>query len=150
MARMTSIACLRERVPRRAAVRIGTNRMQAAICIGAICIAAFVAPVAVAAQQTYTIDPTHTTPLFEVRHMGMSLQRGFFTNTTGTIVLDRAARKGAIDVVIGTGSVVTGSRVLTDVLKREDFFNAEKFPVMRFVSRDSCSTATCRSPRTAS
>jgi polyisoprenoid-binding protein YceI len=25
---------------------------------------------------------------------------------------------------------------MTDVLKREDFFNAEKFPAMRFVSRD--------------
>lgn len=137
---MTSIVCLWERLPRRAAVRIGANRIGAicirAICISAICIAACVAPVAVAAPQTYTIDPAHTTPLFEVRHMGMSLQRGFFTNTTGTIVLDRAARKGAIDVVIGTGSVVTGSRVLTDVLKREDFFNAEKYPVMRFASRD--------------
>jgi polyisoprenoid-binding protein YceI len=102
----------------------------------AACVAAFAASAAVAAPQTYVIDPEHTTPLFEVRHMGMSLQRGLFTNTTGTIVLDRAARKGAIDVVIGTGSVVTGSRVLTDVLKRDDFFNAEKFPVMRFVSRE--------------
>ena len=102
----------------------------------AACIAAVAASAAVAAPQTYVIDPAHTTPLFEVRHMGMSLQRGFFTNTTGTIVLDRAERRGSIDVVIGTGSVVTGSRVMTDVLKREDFFNADKFPAMRFVSRD--------------
>jgi polyisoprenoid-binding protein YceI len=102
----------------------------------AACVAVAAASVAVAAPQTYVVDPTHTTPLFEVRHMGMSLQRGFFTNTTGTIVLDRAERKGAIDVTIGTGSVVTGSSVMTDVLKREDFFNAEKFPAMRFVSRD--------------
>jgi len=102
----------------------------------AACVAALAASAVLAAPQTYVIDPTHTTPLFEVRHMGMSLQRGFFTNTTGTIVLDRAERKGAIDVVIGTGSVVTGSRVMTDVLKRDDFFNAEKFPAMRFVSRD--------------
>ena len=100
------------------------------------CVAACAASAAAAAPQTYVIDPTHTTPLFEVRHMGMSLQRGFFTNTTGTIVLDRAEHKGRIDVVIGTGSLVTGSRVMTDVLKREDFFNAENFPVMRFVSRD--------------
>jgi polyisoprenoid-binding protein YceI len=86
--------------------------------------------------RTYTIDGDHTTPMFEVRHMGMSLQRGFFTNTSGKITLDRAAHAGSLDVVIGTGSVVTGSRVLTDVLKREDFFNAERFPTMRFVARE--------------
>jgi polyisoprenoid-binding protein YceI len=94
------------------------------------------APAPALSQTTYTIDGEHTTPLFEVRHMGMSLQRGFFTNTSGKIVLDRAARTGSIDVVIGTGSVVTGSRVLTDVLKRDDFFNAEKYPTMRFVARE--------------
>ena len=89
-----------------------------------------------AAQETFVIDPTHTTPMFEVTHLGMSQQRGFFTNASGKITLDRAARRGSIDIAIGTGSVVTASRVLTDVLKREDYFNAEKFPVMSFVSRD--------------
>ncbi len=89
------------------------------------------------AQETYVVDPTHTTPMFEIAHLsGMSRQRGFFTNANGRITLDRAARTGTIDVEIGTGSLVTGSRVLTDVLKREDFFDSERFPVMRFASRD--------------
>ncbi|MEO8752178.1 MAG: YceI family protein [Casimicrobiaceae bacterium] len=89
-----------------------------------------------AAQEIYVIDSTHTTPMFEISHMGMSQQRGFFTNTMGKITLDRISRRGALDIVIGTGSVTTASRVLTDVLKREDYFNAEKFPVMTFSSRD--------------
>jgi polyisoprenoid-binding protein YceI len=89
-----------------------------------------------AAQETYVVDSTHTTPMFEVTHLGMSQQRGFFTNTLGKVTLDRNARRGSIDIVIGTGSVITASRVLTDVLKREDYFNAEKFPVMSFSSRD--------------
>ena len=90
-----------------------------------------------AAQETYVIDGAHTTPMFEIAHNGgMSRQRGFFTNTAGRVTLDRAAKAGTIDVVIGTGSVVTGSRVLTEVLKRDDFFASERFPTMRFASRD--------------
>ena len=91
---------------------------------------------ALAAPESYVIDSTHTTPMFEVMHLGMSLQRGFFTNASGRITLDRAAKSGSIDISIGTGSVWTASRALTDVLKREDYFNAEKFPVMTFASRE--------------
>jgi polyisoprenoid-binding protein YceI len=86
--------------------------------------------------ETYVIDGTHTTPMFEVRHMNMSRQRGFFTETMGTITLDRTARTGSIDVVVSTGSVVTSSRILTDVLKRRDWFNVEQFPAMRYVSTE--------------
>jgi polyisoprenoid-binding protein YceI len=75
-------------------------------------------------------------PMFEVTHVGMSQQRGFLTNASGKVTLDRAARSGSIDTTIGTGSVVTASRLLTDVLKRDDYFNAGKFPVMTFSSRD--------------
>jgi len=86
------------------------------------------------ALETYVIDGTHTTPMFEIRHMNMSRQRGFFTETMGTIKLDRAAKSGSIDVVVSTGSVVTSSRVLTDVLKRRDWFDTEQFPAMRYTS----------------
>lgn len=91
---------------------------------------------AAAAPETYVIDGTHTTPMFEVRHLGLSLQRGFFTNTIGNVTLDRAAKTGSIEVEIGTGSVVTASRVLNDVLKRDDWFNADLFPRMRYVARE--------------
>ena len=90
----------------------------------------------VAAAQTYVIDGTHTTPMFVVRHMNMSLQRGFFTESMGTIKVDRAAKSGSIDVVVSTGSVVTSSRILTDVLKRRDWFNVEQFPAMRYAATD--------------
>ncbi len=94
------------------------------------------ARVAAAAPVSYAIDGSHTTPMFEVRHMNMSLQRGFFTETMGTIKLDREARAGSIDVTISTGSVVTSSRILTDVLKRGDWLDAEQFPAMRYVATD--------------
>jgi polyisoprenoid-binding protein YceI len=74
--------------------------------------------------------------MFEIRHMNMSKQRGFFTETIGTIKLDRAAKTGSIDVVVSTGSVVTSSRILTDVLKRRDWFNVEQFPAMRYAASE--------------
>lgn len=92
---------------------------------------------AFAAEETYVLDSTHTTPVFEIAHLGgLSTQFGFFTNAQGRIVVDRVARRGSIDVDIGTGSVVTASRVLMDVLKRDDYFNTEKYPIMRYTSRD--------------
>jgi polyisoprenoid-binding protein YceI len=89
-----------------------------------------------AAQETYRLDSTHTTPMFEVLHLGVSLQRGLFTNASGTVTVDPAARTGTIDVVVGTGSVLTGSRVLTDVLKGPNFLDAEQFPLMTYRARD--------------
>lgn len=85
-----------------------------------------------AAAETYVIDGTHTTPMFEIRHMNMSKQRGFFTETMGIIKLDRATKTGSIDVVVSTASIVTSSRILTDVLKRSDWFDVEQFPAMRY------------------
>jgi polyisoprenoid-binding protein YceI len=83
------------------------------------------------------IDGTHTVPMFEVRHQGMSLQRGYFTNTMGKITLDRTAKTGTIDVEIGTGSVIAAivSRVVNDVLKGVGNFNADQFPTMRYAAR---------------
>ena len=69
----------------------------------------------VAAQETYVIESAHTIPMYEVRHLGMSLQRGFFTNTVGKVTLDRQAKKGTIDVEIGTGSLASAT------IKRSEF-----------------------------
>ena len=48
-----------------------------------------IATTALAAQETYVIDSTHTTPMFEVTHLGISQQRGFFTNASGKVTVDR-------------------------------------------------------------
>lgn len=97
---------------------------------------ALLAGAAAAQEATYTIDGTHTTPMYEIRHMGMSIQRGWFTDVQGTVTLDRDARKGTISVVIATASATTSSRVLNDVLKRADYFNVEQYPAMRYTATD--------------
>ena len=87
-----------------------------------------------ASAQTYTLDPEHSQPFFEVSHMGYSLQCGAFTGATGTITLDRAARKGTIDVSIDTSTVRTSDAKLDTKVRGEDFFNVAKYPTMRFKS----------------
>ena len=87
-----------------------------------------------AAEDTYTIDPVHSQPTFEVRHMGFSLQRGSFGKATGKVTLDRAAKKGSVEVTIDTTSIKTIDPKLDTLVKSEDFFNVAKYPTMTFKS----------------
>jgi polyisoprenoid-binding protein YceI len=97
---------------------------------------AVVAANAVAAQEVYVLDPSHTIPMYEVTHMGFSQQRGTFSNVSGRITIDRAARKGTMDIVVGTASINPGAPRLLAQIKGEDFFNVEKFPTMTYKSAD--------------
>ena len=73
-------------------------------------------------------------PMFEVQHMGYSLQRGTFSKASGKITLDRAAKKGSIDVTIDTTTVKTIDPRLDTHVRGEDFFNVAKYPAMSFKS----------------
>jgi polyisoprenoid-binding protein YceI len=95
--------------------------------------AAAAAP-ALAAPETYAIDGTHTFPRFSYSHFGMSTQLSRFNTTTGTIVLDKAAKTGSVDVVIDTKSVDTGFTVFNGHIQGEDFLDTAKFPTATFKS----------------
>jgi polyisoprenoid-binding protein YceI len=84
--------------------------------------------------ETYTLDPNHTFPSFEIGHFGYSFQRGRFDRTAGRITLDTAARKGSADIAIDTKSVDTGHPKLEEHLRSDDFFNTAKYPQMTFKS----------------
>lgn len=87
------------------------------------------------AQETYIIDPVHSQPGFEARHLGFSLQHvGSFAKQAGKVTLDRAARKGTIDVTIETASVRSFDPRLDAALKGDKFFDVEKYPTMTFKS----------------
>ena len=85
-------------------------------------------------QENYRVDPLHTTATFSVSHLGLSLQRGSFGRTTGTVMLDRTAKKGSIDVAIDAASVTSGSLSRETMLKGEDYFNVAQFPLITFRS----------------
>jgi len=93
--------------------------------------AAFAAP-AFASQDTYSLDNTHTFPRFEYSHFGYSNQVHRFNKTTGTIVLDRQAKTGSVDITIDAKSVDTGFADFNGHIQGEDFLNTEKFPAITF------------------
>ncbi len=87
------------------------------------------------AADSYTLDPTHTFPRFEISHFGFSTHRGQFNTTAGKLVLDRAAKSGSLEVTVQTASVNTGDPKLEAELRSDKFFNVEKFPAMTFKSK---------------
>jgi polyisoprenoid-binding protein YceI len=106
-------------------------RQAAAAVAGSLVI---VANGALATEESYTIDPVHSQPIFEVRHMGYSLQRGSFTKLSGKITLDREARKGGVDIAIDTAPIRTIGPRLDAHVKGEDFFDVAKYPTVAFKS----------------
>jgi polyisoprenoid-binding protein YceI len=89
-----------------------------------------------ASADSYTIDPRHTFPSFEVSHYGFSLQRGRFNKLSGTLELDATAKKGSVEITIDTTSVDMGFEDWNKHMRGERFFQTDKFPQARFVARD--------------
>src|SRR5947207_5578881 len=89
---------------------------------------------AVAAEESFVVEPVHSQPTFETRHIGMSPQRGNFGKVSGKVTLDRAEKKGTVDITIDATSIRTFDTRLDAIVKGERFFNVEKFPTVTFKS----------------
>jgi polyisoprenoid-binding protein YceI len=77
---------------------------------------------------TYKFDPDHTYPSFEADHIGgLSVWRGKFDKSQGTVTLDRAAKTGTVEVTTDIASVNTGSPKLDQYLQSDQFFDASKY-----------------------
>jgi polyisoprenoid-binding protein YceI len=107
----------------------------------AVLIAAALPVTAMAAPETYTLDPTHTYPNFMVEHWGLSMMYGRFDKSSGKFSFDRAAKTGAVEVTIETASLTTGdadkgnrARSRDEHLRQADFFNVAEFPRMTYKS----------------
>lgn len=100
----------------------------------ALTIAASFSSIAFAAPETFVLDSTHTLPRFEYSHFGYSTQQSRFDSTKGTIVIDRAAKTGSVDVTIDAKSVDTGYSVFNSHIQGEDFFYTEKYPTITYKS----------------
>ncbi len=71
----------------------------------ALILAAVAAAPALAAPETYVVNGNHTFPRFSYSHFGYSTQLSRFDKTTGTVVFDKAAKTGAVNIVIDAKSV---------------------------------------------
>lgn len=87
-----------------------------------------------AQADTYNVDGAHTFPRFSYSHLGLSTQLSRFNKTTGTVVLDKAAKTGSVDVVIDMKSVDTGFAIFSTELQNEEFFDVAKYPTASFKS----------------
>ncbi len=94
---------------------------------------------ALAAPESYTVDPIHTFPHFAIGHFGMSLIYGRFDKTSGRMTVDIAAKTGSVEITIEAASINTADnerggrpRSRDEHLRSPDFFNVQEFPRMTF------------------
>jgi polyisoprenoid-binding protein YceI len=82
---------------------------------------------------TYAVDPSHSHPSFETDHFGgLSVWRGIFKTTSGTIVMDKAASTGTVDVTVDTASIEFGDEKLNKHSTSAEMLDAAKFPTATF------------------
>lgn len=95
-----------------------------------------VAGTAQAAMVTYEIDPEHTFPSFEADHLGgLSVWRGKFNRSSGSVTLDREAGTGAVDVVVDVASIDFGHDALNEHALGPDLFDAGTHPRATYTGR---------------
>lgn len=87
------------------------------------------------AAESYKLDPTHTSVIFIVNHLGFSNFQGRFGGTSGELTLDREnpAASSAI-ITIDLSKVDTGVEGLDNHMKTADFLNVEQNPTATFKS----------------
>jgi polyisoprenoid-binding protein YceI len=82
----------------------------------------------ITAPVSYTIDPSHTYPSFEADHLGMSYWRGKMKKNSGTVVLDKQAGTGKVEIAIDLESIDFGLEALNAWATGDSFFNVKKSP----------------------
>ncbi|OWP57093.1 MAG: hypothetical protein B2I17_02740 [Thermoplasmatales archaeon B_DKE] len=88
-------------------------------------------------QRNWTVDQSHTTVEFSVRHMMISSVKGFFEKVEGEITgSPEKLQDGHAHIRILTGSVSTRDQTRDGHLKSPDFFYSEKYPSMDFVTTE--------------
>lgn len=88
-----------------------------------------------ATTTTWNIDPVHSVAEFKVKHMMISNVKGRFTGVKGVLTLDGAdVTRSKVEASIDTTSINTNDEGRDTHLKSAEFFDAETFPTMEFVS----------------
>lgn len=84
---------------------------------------------ALAAPVTYRLDPGHTYPSFEADHFGgLSVWRGKFDESSGSIVLDKEQGTGTVEVKVATSSIDFGNQKLNEHARSAEIFDTQKYP----------------------
>lgn len=91
--------------------------------------------VAISAPVTYTIDPNHTDVIASWNHLGFSNPVAHFGEVDGTITYDPDnVGTSSVNVVIPLSGLNSHVAKFDEHLRSADFFEAEKYPDIRFRS----------------
>jgi polyisoprenoid-binding protein YceI len=101
----------------------------------ALLLALFIGNGAVAAADKYDLDPHHTYPSFEADHFGLSIWRGKFNASSGTLWLDKTTGAGSVEVIVDLTSVDFGHDKLNAWAASEELFDVARYPQARYKGR---------------
>ncbi len=88
-----------------------------------------------AAPATYTLDPDHTQVLFSWNHFGYSNPTANLGLGSGTLIFDPARPdRASVEVTLLLSKLDTHVPALDIHLRKADFFDADKFPQIKFKS----------------
>ena len=86
-------------------------------------------------MSTWQLDPAHTQVNFSAKHMMVTTVRGTFHDVQGTIELDEDdPTRSHGEFRVATASVDTSFGARDTHLRSADFFDAERYPAITFVS----------------
>lgn len=82
----------------------------------------------------WSLDPSHTSVEFVVRHLGLSKVRGRFGSFTGDVVVAEDPTESTVNVAIEVTSIDTKDANRDTHLRANDFFDAPNHPTITFAS----------------
>ena len=85
-------------------------------------------------QGTWSIDTSHSSVEFMVRHLMVAKVRGRFSEFSGTIQVGETPEASSVTVEISTPSITTGDPQRDGHLLSADFFDVENHPTIGFAS----------------
>src|SRR5690606_12622367 len=87
-------------------------------------------------RSTWQIDPAHTQVWFAVKHMMFATVKGQFPGVAGELTLDPSdPAASSIEVQLDAATIDTRNEQRDAHLRSPDFFDAETYPQLTFVSR---------------
>ena len=117
-----------------------TRRPGAALFAALVLASAWIAPAA-AEPQDFRIDKVHAQVLFFVSHLGFSYPMGRFPGVEGTFVFDPEDWSAShVEASIDVASLYLGDEKWQKKMLSDEFFDAKRYPQMRFVSEKVEST----------
>lgn len=85
---------------------------------------------------TWNVDAAHSSVGFVARHLMVTKVRGRFASFNGAVTVSEDPLKSKVEATVDMASVTTGDAGRDGHLQNADFFEAEKYPTMKFVSTD--------------